>query len=309
MVTQPFELADFGRQLEAIENCEVLKNQSLAPFTSYGIGGPAAYLASPRTENALVQILSLVHDTQIPLFILGHGSNVLVADAGWPGITLCFGPNFSGWRFDGDYAIVKSGTRLMDLIQAAVAEGLSGMEQLAGIPGSVGGALKMNAGAFGQEIMNVTKTVCGYRMDGTRVVLRRAEIAFGYRSAPELESIVITGGEFHFTAQEPARLKRRMAEILALRAQKQPLEHPSCGSIFKRPPGYYAGALIEGAQLKGARVGNAMISPKHCGFIVNLGNATARHVYELIRMAEARVWDRYGVRLEREVRLVGDFKA
>jgi UDP-N-acetylmuramate dehydrogenase len=196
----------------------------------------------------------------------------------------------------------------MDLIRAAVAKGLAGMEQIAGIPGSVGGALRMNAGAFGQEVQNVVNKIYGYRLNGTPVILRRKDISFGYRSAPELEDVIICAGRFQFSREEPKRLLHRVEEILTLRAKKQPLEHPSCGSVFKRPKGYYAGALIEGAKLKGTRIGDAMVSPKHSGFIVNLGNASAQQIYRLIQHIEKTVWERFGVRLEREVKLVGSFE-
>ena len=308
MISISSDLEDLGRQLENLKSCVVLRNQYLSKYTSYCIGGQAAFLVAPQTEDALIKVLKLVHTAKTPFFVLGHGSNILMADTGWPGIVLYFGRNFSGWRFEGETATVKSGTQLIDLVQATVARGLSGMEQLAGIPGSVGGALRMNAGAFGKEIQEITEFVYGYQIDGTPLTFDRNNISFGYRTAPELDSIVITSGKFRFTGDEPARLMDRMEEILSLRSKKQPLEYPSCGSVFKRPPGYYAGALIEGAGLKGVKVGNAMVSPKHCGFILNLGNATANDVYQLIQLVEERVWDRYGVRLEREVQLIGDFK-
>jgi UDP-N-acetylmuramate dehydrogenase len=308
MISISSDLEDLGRQLENLQSCVVLRQQYLSKYTSYCIGGQAAFLVAPQTEDAIIKVLRLVHEAQIPFFVLGHGSNILVADTGWPGVVLYFGRNFSGWRFEGETAIVKSGTHLIDLVQATVARGLSGMEQLAGIPGSVGGALCMNAGAFGKEIQAITKFVYGYQMDGTPFTFARKNISFGYRSAPELNSTVITAGKFRFTGDEPARLMDRMEEILSLRSKKQPLEYPSCGSVFKRPPGYYAGALIEGAGLKEVKVGNAMVSPKHCGFILNLGNATANDVYQLMQLVEERVWDRYGVRLEREVQLIGNFK-
>ena len=301
-------LETLGRQLDNIKFCLVLRNQYLSKYTSYGIGGVATFVVAPQTEDALVKVLMLIHEAKVPLFVLGHGSNILVADSGWPGVVLYFGRNFSGWSFEGETATVKSGAHLVDLVQATVARGLSGMEQLAGIPGSIGGALRMNAGAFGKEIQTVTEVVYGYQMDGTPCTFSHNDISFGYRSAPELDSIVITGGKFHFARDEPARLMDRMEEILALRSKKQPLNYPSCGSVFKRPPGYYAGALIEGAGLKGLKIGDAIISPKHCGFILNLGNATAHDVYQLIRFIEERVWDRFGIRLEREVQLIGDFK-
>jgi UDP-N-acetylmuramate dehydrogenase len=195
----------------------------------------------------------------------------------------------------------------MDLILAATQKGLSGMELLAGIPGGVGGALRMNAGAFGREIEANTESVSGYQYDGTPFEADRDKISFNYRRVPELNEVVITSARFHFEAAAASGLSVRVADILALRNKKQPLEYPSCGSVFKRPAGYYAGALIEEAGLKGERIGGAMISPKHAGFILNTDKAKAADVYALIRRIEERVLERFGVRLEREVRLIGDF--
>ena len=200
-----------------------------------------------------------------------------------------------------------AGTRLMDLILAATKKGLGGLELLAGIPGGVGGALRMNAGAFGREIEANTELVSGYQYDGTPFEIDRHKINFNYRWVPELNEVVITSARFHFEAAAASVLSARVADILALRNKKQPLERPSCGSVFKRPAGYYAGALIEEAGLKGERIGGAMISPKHAGFILNTDNAKAADVYALIRRIEERVLQRFGVRLEREVRLIGKF--
>jgi UDP-N-acetylmuramate dehydrogenase len=231
-----------------------------------------------------------------------------VSDAGWDGVTLYLGENFSGWTFDHGQVTVLAGTLLMDLIRTVVEEGLGGMELLAGIPGGVGGALRMNAGAFGQEIQQVITSVSGFRWDGSSFYAPRRKIAFMYRQAPELDKVIITAGHFCYEKQDVLKLKTRMEDILALRAKKQPLNFPSCGSVFKRPAGYYAGALIEEAGLKGERIGDALISPKHAGFILNTGNAKAAEVYALIRRIENRVIDRFGVQLEREVKLVGNFE-
>ena len=165
----------------------------------------------------------------------------------------------------------------------------------------------MNAGAFGQEIEQVTVSVGGFRQDGTPFSANRRQINFGYRCVAELDKVVITSALFQFTEENADTLRARMKDILALRAAKQPLNYPSCGSVFKRPAGYYAGALIEETGLKGKRIGGAMISRKHAGFILNVDKAKASDVYALIQLIEARVLDRFGVRLEREVKLIGEF--
>jgi UDP-N-acetylmuramate dehydrogenase len=294
-------------QLSTVAEGEVATGKPLAPYTSYRIGGPTAIWAAPRSQNGVRRILQAVHAAAAPLFVLGRGSNLLVSDHGWPGVTLYIGDNLSGVRFWGVEAEVEAGTLLMDLIREAVERGLGGMEQLAGIPGGVGGALRMNAGAFGREIESSTAEVAGFTTEGSPFRFARAALAFGYRQAPQLESAVITSARFRFQTEPPEILRARVDEILALRAAKQPLEHPSCGSVFKRPPGYYAGALIEAAGLKGERVGGAEISRKHAGFILNIDRAAAADVHRLIRRVEDRVFERFGIRLQREVQLVGEF--
>ncbi|MDX1707687.1 MAG: UDP-N-acetylmuramate dehydrogenase [Desulfobacterales bacterium] len=301
------DAAKIADRLVKLETVEVKTNEILAPYTSYQIGGPAALWVAPRTETAIGEVLAMVHTFEIPLFVLGLGSNLLVSDKGWPGVTLYLGANISGWQFDGPLAHVRAGTRLLDLIRHAVDCGLGGMELMAGIPGGVGGALRMNAGAFGQEIAQTTLNVNGFRLNGTPFEAERKDIHFGYRQVPDLDGVVLTSGQFHFKPSDAGTLKQRMDDILAMRAKKQPLDFPSCGSVFKRPPGYYAGALIEEAGLKGERFGGAMISPKHAGFILNTGNARAVHVLGLIHKIEEKVWQRFGVKLEREVKLIGEF--
>ena len=302
-----FDAARIAEQLAGVAGVEVKTDEIIAPYTSYKIGGPAAVWAAPASEDVIGEVLAIVREAGIPLFILGLGSNLLVSDKGWPGVILYLGTNISGWRFDGTTATVMAGTCLLDLIRDAVEQGLGGMELMAGIPGSVGGALRMNAGAFGQEIEQTTVKVRGFQQDSTPFEAGRQEINFCYRRVPELERVVITSGQFRFKKTAAGTLKKRMDDILSLRAKKQPLHYPSCGSVFKRPPGYYAGALIEEAGLKGEYVGGAMVSSKHAGFILNTDNAKAADVFSLIRRIEDRVWDRFGVKLEREVKLIGEF--
>lgn len=302
------DLEKLTSQLARISNVEVRTNEILAPYTSYRIGGPTSLWVAPQTEEAVGHSLEILHAVDIPLFVMGRGSNLLVSDKGWQGVTLYIGENLSGYKIQETDARVMAGTLLTELIHVAVANGLAGMELMAGIPGGVGGALRMNAGAFGQEIESVTVSVKGFEFDGSPFEADRNKIEFFYRHVPDLENVVVTSGCFRYTREHIAVLKKRMQNILALRAQKQPLKYPSCGSVFKRPPGYYAGALIEEAGLKGKKLGGAMVSEKHAGFILNVDNAAAADVYALIRRIEDRVLERFGVKLEREVRLIGEFE-
>jgi UDP-N-acetylmuramate dehydrogenase len=301
------ELSELAQRLALDGDIEIEAPKSLAPYTSYRIGGPTAVWAAPRTEAAVQRVLEAVRQAGAPLFILGRGSNILVSDRGWPGVTLHIGENLNGWEFRGSEASVRAGTLWMELIRDAVAQGMAGMELMAGIPGSIGGALRMNAGAFGREIEAVTLEVRGFRRDGSELQIGRQEIDFGYRRAPQLAEAIITSASFRFQPEPAPALAARMEEILRLRADKQPLNVPSCGSVFKRPPGYFAGALIEAAGFKGERSGGAEVSRKHAGFIVNFSGATATDVHRLICRIERRVFEHFGVRLEREVQLVGEF--
>jgi UDP-N-acetylmuramate dehydrogenase len=293
--------------LESMADGVVEKNKPLAPYTTYRIGGETALWAAPETEAGVGRVLQAVHAAAVPLFVLGRGSNLLISDRGWPGVTLYIGENCSGWRFTGLKAEARAGTLLWDLVRDAVARGLGGLELLSGIPGGLGGALRMNAGAFGREVEAVVQEVGGFFRDGSPFQAPRSALTFGYRRAPDLDPVVITRAQFDFQPESAEILAARMQEILTLRAQRQPLDHPSCGSVFKRPPGYFAGALIEAAGFKGERIGGAEVSDKHAGFILNTGNATADDVFRLIRRIETRVSERFGVKLEREVLLVGEF--
>jgi UDP-N-acetylmuramate dehydrogenase len=302
------ELTAFAPRIAEVAEGEVHTNRFLAPYTSYKIGGPTAIWVAPETEQGVGRVLKFIDDNQLPFFILGRGSNLLISDAGWNGITLYLAENLSGMAFKQNQAQVMAGTLLMDLIQGSTKKGLGGMELLAGIPGGIGGALRMNAGAFGQEIEGVTESVSGFYFDGTRFSAHRHEVNFSYRRVPELEEVVITSARFRFEEASADVLRARVEDILKLRKKKQPLNHPSCGSVFKRPVGYYAGALIEEAGLKGKVIGGAMISPKHAGFILNTSNAKAADIYALIRLVEESVHERFGVQLEREVKLIGEFE-
>ena len=304
MNIDPTELAS---KLAEVADGEVHTNKSLAPYTSYKIGGPTAIWVAPKTEAAVGRVLNTIHAAETPMFVLGRGSNTLISDKGWNGVTLYLGENLSGWTFKNREADVWAGTRLIDLVRRTVEKGLAGLELLAGIPGGVGGALRMNAGAFGQEIESSAVSVGGFKRNGSSLRIDGDDIDFRYRGAPALDNMIITSGRFRFERFAAVDLKKRMEDVLALRTKKQPLKFPSCGSVFKRPAGYYAGALIEEAGMKGKRIGGALVSRKHAGFILNVANASAADVYALIRTIEEKVFERFGVWLEREVKLIGKF--
>ena len=281
--TQKTGTRALAEELSAATCADIAADRQLAPYTAYRIGGPTDLWVAPRTEADICATVRLAHDHATPLFVLGRGSNVLVSDSGWRGITLYLGKNLSGWQIRGQTIEALAGSLLHDIVTAAAAAGLAGIEQLAGIPGGLGGALRMNAGAFGQEIATAVGSVRGITTRGEPFEADGNRLDFGYRQAPRLNRVVITGARLELNKERPAVIKNRIADILAVRTRKQPLDCPSCGSVFKRPPGYYAGALIEEAGLKGERVGGAEVSRKHAGFILNTGRASAGDVYRLIR--------------------------
>ena len=295
------------KDLTAAAHGKIKAREPLAPYTSYRIGGPTPLMVFPDSETEIADILNIVHTADQPLLVIGKGSNLLISDHGWEGVTLYLGENLSGWWFENHHAYAMAGTTLLDFVKACCEMGLAGLEKLAGIPGAVGGALKMNAGAFGQEIGTVTVSVHGCYPDGSPFSARGPEVGFGYRRAPGLEDIILTRGCFKLSSGNRKTLEKDMTATLAQRAAKQPLSCPSCGSVFKRPEGHYAGALIEKAGLKGKKIGGAVVSPKHAGFIVNTGTATAADIYALIRLIEKTVKDEFGVELEREVKVIGRF--
>jgi UDP-N-acetylmuramate dehydrogenase len=302
------DLSRVVHQLKQLDVGPLKTDVSLANYTAYGIGGPAAIWLAPGSHHGVGRALRCIAECGMPLLVIGNGSNLLISDAGWPGVVVHIGPYLSRYAISGNDIQVDAGMPLQTLVADAVAHGLSGLERLAGIPGSVGGALRMNAGAFGDEIGACVVSVGGWRATGDAFELSGREIAFGYRQAPQLTDVVITRACLRLRRADPTRLQACMQDILQRRRAKQPLAHPSCGSVFKRPPGHFAGELIQRCELKGRRCGGAVISQKHAGFILNVNHATANDVWSLMQLIENRVQQRCGVQLEREVRLMGWFQ-
>ncbi len=285
--------------------CPAAAQAPLAPLTSFRIGGPAAILAQPRNHQELIALLRIVHSESLSCFYLGLGSNILVSDEGFDGVVIRVQGELTAIQMKGDVIHAGPGVRLLDLTAFAAARGLSGMEPLCGIPGSVGGGLYMNAGAYGGEIADTFLDADVLDGSGRIVTLAKDEIGFGYRSAPAFENAIILESRYRLQTGDRQNIYGEMRRVWKLRRAKQPLEFPSAGSVFKRPPGDYAGRLIEAVGAKGMQIGGAQISPKHAGFIVNVGGATAADVSQLIRQVRKQIYDRFGILLEPEVKAVG----
>lgn len=281
-------------------------DQPMDRYTTFRIGGPADVMFFPETPQEILVAQALATESGVPVTVIGCGSNLLVSDAGIRGLVIALGKPFSRIEVRGNAIFAQAGARLSAVANAALAHGLTGLEFASGIPGSVGGGAYMNAGAYGGQLSDVLTEVELLR-DGMAVRVPASEMDFGYRHSAAMESgALITGATFALQPGDPEEIRARMDDLNGRRRDKQPLEYPSAGSTFKRPEGYFAGALIEQAGLKGCRIGGAMVSEKHAGFIVNAGNATAQDVFELIMRVQHMVLDRSGVWLEPEVRLIGE---
>ena len=282
-------------------------DESLASYTSFRIGGPADLLVEVNTRTELDKLVSYCEQTGIPWVFLGRGTNVLVDDAGFRGVALRFGPDFARITVDGVRLRAGAAAPLALVAETAARYSLSGLEFASGIPGSLGGGVYMNAGSYGGEMKDVVQKVTVLDESGTVISLDKEEMAFGYRTSiiqnsPKIVlevDLLLEYGDYEESRATIAELARR-------RREKQPLEYPSAGSAFKRPVGYYAGKLIEDSGLKGMRVGDAQISEKHSGFIINLGHASAGDVIELIERVKQRVKERFGVDLQPELKIVGE---
>jgi len=292
------------------KNCpglELRKEELMSRHTSFRIGGPARLMALPATQEEAVQALLLASELGIEPLFLGNGSNMLVADHGLDRFVIKMGENYSKIQLlEQDTLRVQSGALLSRTANFAREHSLTGLEFAHGIPGSVGGAVSMNAGAYGGEMADVVEEVTGVRKDGTLVVWRGEELGFGYRKSNfEEGDILILSVKIKLAPGREEEIRSRMDYLSACRREKQPLEYPSAGSTFKRPLGAYAAALIDQCQLKGYRVGGAQVSEKHAGFVVNRGGATCDDVLRVMEHVQKTVMNETGFQLEPEVRILG----
>ena len=287
----------------------VRENVALAPYTTMRTGGPASLFAEPRNAQQLARVHQWAQEKGLFLLILGNGSNLLIADSGFDGLVIHLGRALSEVSVFANTLTAQAGASLAAAARAAAQASLTGLEFAAGIPGSIGGAVCMNAGAYGGEIAQVIVSARVLTPEGVRTVSKE-ELSLGYRSSAVMQNDwVVLEATFELAPGSPDEIKATMADLAARRREKQPLQYPSCGSFFKRPVGYYAGALIEQAGLKGYRVGDAQVSEMHAGFVINRGHATSSEIYRLMQEVQRRVQAQFGVTLEPEVRLIGHFEA
>ena len=282
------------------------KNVSLKDYTSYKTGGKALYFADCKSSQDVACALKFASDNKLKYEVIGGGSNLLISDDGYNGLIICT-KNLNRYIINTGKNILKCGAGIVlaDLVLYACNHSLSGMEAMAGIPGSTGGACKMNAGAFNQEIKDTLLNVTYMDSDGSVITIKNEEIGFAYRKSPALNGKIVLSAEFLYKMADVETLLNTRKEILDRRKEKQPLHKPSCGSVFKRPEGNYAGTLIEKCGLKGYSIGGAMVSTKHANFILNENNATSSDIYNLIQHVINEVHKQTGITLEPEVRMIG----
>ena len=299
-------LLEFIRETVTPENMKL--QEPMAAHTTFRTGGEAAVFVEVPGKQQLSQLVQYMAKISQEFFVLGKGSNLLVGDKGYPGIVLNLGKRFARIEVEGNIIRAEAGASLPQVAVPAMQHGLSGLEFAAGIPGSIGGAIVMNAGAYDGEMKQVTKCVTVLNQMGEEMVLDCDTMEFGYRtSIIKNRPFVVEEVELQLTKGDPAEIKAKMDDFNGRRKEKQPLEYPSAGSTFKRPEGYFAGKLIMDAGLRGFRIGGAQVSEKHCGFVINVGNASSADVREVIDEVRERVKQQFGVTLEPEVVFLGEF--
>lgn len=301
-MSEDLEPQGLRAELQAVLTGEIRAQEPLARHTTIRIGGPALLLAVPRTEGEVAAGVRFAVLRGLPWRILGLGSNLLCPDEGFAGLALGLQAACGGIRFEGNSVEVGAGVHLAPLIQAAAARGLSGLEGVAGVPGTVGGALAMNAGTSAGDMGAVVRTVRALTADGRLLELSAAEMHFGYRSSRlQEEGLVALGAVLDLRPADAEAVRQDLRQRALRRRQTQPLELPNAGSIWRNPPGDFAGRLVEVAGCRGRRHGDAQVSPKHGNFIVNLGRARALDVIALMAGVRAEVQSRFGIRLEPEL--------
>jgi UDP-N-acetylmuramate dehydrogenase len=285
---------------------KIIKNEPLKNHTTYKTGGNAKYFALPKTIEELIDLLKWKDKNSIDLFVMGKGSNILFSDNGFDGLVISLKEYDTDIHIKDNLIEAGSGVELDKLVKFSINHYFKGLENLSGIPGCIGGNIYMNAGAFGTEMKDVVKSIKILDTDYNIISMNNSEIGFKYRKTNNINNKIILSAVFELEPiQNKENLISKRKEILAKRKEKQPLDFPSCGSVFKRPENSYAGLLIEENGLKGFSIGGAMVSEKHANFIINKGDATSKDIFDLIKEIKRRVFEKSGIELEEEVKLVG----
>lgn len=297
----------FNKLRSILEDNEILRNEPMKLHTSFKIGGPADFFIAPKNIEKLVSTIKLCSNEKIPYYIMGNGSNLLVSDKGFRGVILQIYKNFNEVRIVGDRVYAQAGVLLSRLSKDIYEASLEGFEFASGIPGTLGGAVFMNAGAYGGEMKHIVEEVTVVTHQGDFINLPKEALALDYRSSIlQKEDYVAISATLKLKNGDKELIKKTLDELNHKRKTKQPLEMPSAGSTFKRPEGYFAGKLIMDAGLRGHCIGGAQVSEKHCGFVVNKGSATAEDVILLMEHVRTIVKEMFGVELEPEVKLLGE---
>lgn len=291
-----------------IDKEKIYVNEKMEKHTTFRIGGPADYFVMPSDVTDVKAVIELCEQEKVPYYVVGNGSNLLVGDKGFRGVIIQIAGNMNQLQADGEVITAQAGCSLAQIAGKALDEELAGFEFAAGIPGTLGGAVRMNAGAYGGEIKDVLESAVVLTKEGKVMELSANEMEFGYRtSIIERTGWTILGGKIRLHKGKREEIKAVMDDLREKRVSKQPLEYPSAGSTFKRPKGYFAGKLIQDAGLRGFRVGGACVSEKHSGFVINIDHATADDVVSLMEQVDEKVRAQFGVGLEPEVRRIGEF--
>ena len=298
----------YDKLTEYIEEKRIYKDEPMRKQTTFRIGGNADYFVVPKTEEEIRNVICLCKEERMPYYILGNGSNLLVSDKGYRGVIIEICKKMNEICVEGNFLKVQAGALLSKVGSAALDAGLAGFEFASGIPGTMGGAVFMNAGAYGGEMKDILTEVTVLDENNEVRVLKKEELELGYRtSIVAKKGYVVLSAKVELKKGNQMEIRERMNELKVQRTAKQPLEYPSAGSTFKRPEGYFAGKLIADAGLRGFQVGGAQVSEKHCGFVINKENATAADIVELMRQIIERVQTEFGVKLEPEVKKLGEF--
>lgn len=288
-----------------LEN-EIMIDEEMKNHIYFKVGGPADIFLTPKSVEQLAETVKICRENNIPYFIIGNGSNLLVKDGGMRGVVIAL-TKLNKIQSKGNFIKADAGVLLKDVSDKAVENSLTGFEFACGIPGSVGGAVFMNAGAYGGEIKNVILEAEVMDNEGNIIVLSKDELELGYRTSKVMkENLIVISAIFQLELGEKEVIESRVEELTRKREEKQPLEYPSAGSTFKRPEGYFAGKLIQDAGLKGYSIGGAAVSEKHSGFVINKNGATAKDILDLIKYVQQEVHKQFGVELHTEVRILGE---